>query len=130
MKKLIFFFLSISLIASCNETEELALNMNEVKRLSFASHEDFKAITEDISKMNDQELDQWEKNQDFVSFRTVLNTAYKESETIQTEKDLSQFLDKYNDILTLEDSILTPSIKSIRIKLLQIEMESIRQVNI
>jgi len=85
--------------------------MNEVKRLSFASHEDFKAITEDISKMNDQELDQWEKNQDFVSFRTVLNTAYKESETIQTEKDLSQFLDKYNDILTLEDSILTPSIK-------------------
>ncbi len=76
----------------------------------FTSHEEFKAITDKIPSMTQKELDTWEKENSFVSFRTVLKQAYVEMETLTTEEEYSSFLKKYDDVLSLQDSTLTPRI--------------------
>jgi hypothetical protein len=108
MKKLLILFLSIFLSVSCYDNNEV--ETNEVDRMVFSSQNEFKSVTDKISKLNDQELDEWEKSHNFISFRSVLNGAYKEFELVSNEKELYEFLKKYDDILTIKDSVLTPLI--------------------
>ncbi|WP_224998051.1 hypothetical protein [Cesiribacter sp. SM1] len=60
--------------------------------------------------MTDQELDIWEKENSFVSYRSVVNQANNEWHNLKSTQELNSFLYNYRDVLTLKDSLLTPHI--------------------
>jgi len=78
--------------------------------MSFISDKQFETITNKIPDMTDQELDNWEKDNSFTSYRTVLEQANEEWKSIVSYEDKTKFLKKYEDILSLQDSTITPFI--------------------
>ncbi|HPH45578.1 MAG TPA: hypothetical protein PLJ60_11150 [Chryseolinea sp.] len=110
MKKFIFLIIIIPLFISCDEqlaNQEASFCQNT---MTFKSINHLNSIADKISGMSDFELDNWEKENSFVSYRSVLREAEKEWITITTQKERSDFLKKYEDILTLTDSTLKPLI--------------------
>lgn len=63
-----------------------------------------------ILAMDESELDAWEKSKNFVSYRTALKNANNELDLVDTQADLETFQNKYNHVLTLVDSVWTPTI--------------------
>lgn len=106
MKRLILILLIAQL--SC-ETEETSL---EIKKdfMSFKSSLEFIEISAAISQMSDLELDEWEKQNSFVSMRSALNKAYEEASLIESEEGLKEFLKKYDHILYFEEDGFKPRI--------------------
>lgn len=68
----------IGTVLSCREDTNIQELRNNENILKFESHEDFENTINVISKMTNDELDAWEKNKSFVSFRTHLSNVYKE----------------------------------------------------
>ncbi len=61
--------------------------------------------------MTEKELDEWESVNNFVSYRSILKSANKEWSAITEESQIQAFAKKYNDILTIEASSVSPRIK-------------------
>lgn len=63
---------------SCGERVDFKgnnLSTPDLPFLSFGSEVALEAAANSIVSMSDLELDDWEKSQDFVSYRTVFNEA-------------------------------------------------------
>jgi hypothetical protein len=78
--------------------------------LSFDSDDKFEAVTNMVAAMTDEELDVWEQEQGFLSYRSVFRQAMQEWQNVESPADLSKFLAKYDDIVTVVDSVLRPHI--------------------
>ena len=118
MKKVHLLSLITFMIAgSCNEQVDFKgsnLLTPNLPFLSFGSEVALEAAANSIVSMSDPELDDWEKSQGFVSYRTVFNEANEEWQKVESEGDKQLFLKKYGDILTIENNELVPNI-SIRL---------------
>jgi hypothetical protein len=111
MKKILTTLLIVSIFISCNEQVlDNQIYQPLESSMIFTSHENFEIITNKVSKMSDQELDSWEQENHFVSYRSIINQANIEFNLISTEEEQKVFLKKYNDILTIKDSTLTSRI--------------------
>lgn len=108
MKKFIPIFVLV--VLSCQSENDL-ITSKKLETMSFKNHDDFRSVTEKLTAMSDVELDEWEKSNSFVSFRSVLNTAYKEFDLITTEEQHNQFFKKYSDVLKIDNGSLEPTIK-------------------
>ena len=106
-------FSIFSILASCNEqmydSPHRTTFLSNV--LSFETDEQFDSVTNKILGMTDQELDNWERKNSFVSYRSVFKNANKEWLEVTTTNEQTNFLKKYQDILTLVDSTLKPLIE-------------------
>lgn len=110
--RIILFGFSLLTFWSCVDREEFE-NRTEspvMGVLQFKSHSDFKKITDQIPTMTEAELDSWEKENNFISYRSVLKQAYMELDLITSNEQYSGFLRKYDDILVLQDSSIVPKI--------------------
>jgi hypothetical protein len=112
--------------------EELALEPSvRAGVMKFTSHEQLKAVSDQIPDMTEEQLDNWERTNNFVSYRSVLKAAYKKLETVSNDEQFSRFLSEYNDIFNfnLQDSSLRPKIE---ISLIQatVNREGIYQTDI
>lgn len=112
MKNQVLLTLAIFVLIGCHESDDIRIESVDTKHLTFNDHNDFMKTVDLVGTLNDRQLDEWEKKKGFVSYRTVLSQAYKESEQITTENELSQFLSRYSDVLSLQDSALVPKIKA------------------
>lgn len=61
--------------------------------------------------MSEQELDIWENENSFISYRSVLNEAYQQLDSIDTEDEKATFIDKYGDVLSLQGDQWVPRIE-------------------
>ncbi|WP_224998050.1 hypothetical protein [Cesiribacter sp. SM1] len=116
MKKVIFTNLfSLLILISCSEQIDISPNDQPLQNvLKFYSEQEFKNSPDRIAKMTDEELDDWEKNHAFISFRSILKQANLEWDSLSTEDERNSFLMKYQDVVTIEDGNLKPKI-SIRL---------------
>jgi len=62
--------------------------------------------------MQEEELDAWEEAKNFTSLRTVWKRAQAEWSSLKSESEVAPFVEKYSDILKLEDRVISPLIKS------------------
>lgn len=79
--------------------------------LKFESYDEFRTVTDQVSKMSREQLDAWESSKGFVSYRTVLNEAYGELERAESAQDYTRILVEYSDILYMRDSSVSPIIE-------------------
>lgn len=107
---LYFYFAALMAILLVSCSEHIDAENPEDRILKFNSSEDFENTTNRIVKMSDDELDVWENERSFISYRTILLKAYREIEQIQTEDEQTAFLSRYKDILTVVDSTIVPHI--------------------
>lgn len=96
---------------SCDEVGQVPEPEPEV--LSFESLDQFQRITKGIASMPQEEFENWEKASSFKSYRSVLIDADTEWATIDNEEKEAVFLDKYKDVLSLQDDALVPHIKAV-----------------
>lgn len=61
--------------------------------------------------MTQEELDKWEQETLFKSYRSILVDADKEWAALDSEEKKPAFLAKYKDVLNIEDGALVPHIK-------------------
>ena len=110
MKKIVLLIIIVPLVISCDEQLANQKAKFYQNTMTFKSISDLNSVADKISGMNDFELDNWEKEKSFVSYRSILREAEKEWMKITSQEERSNFLKKYEDILTLTDSTLKPSI--------------------
>src|SRR5690349_9381041 len=85
------------IIASCGDpTENQSTNSPQFqdKFVSFSTNEELEKETGKVATMTDPELDLWEKEHSFVSYRTILNQAFEEWPTLTSTQDQLNFLNK------------------------------------
>jgi len=110
MKNISIKIFLFALLVSCNENiedQDMAESRN-IMRFQSISH--INSVTSKITTMTDQQLDAWEKENSFLSYRSVLNLAKEEWTKISTLEEQFEFLMRYEDILSIRDSTLIPSI--------------------
>lgn len=114
MKKNLFQATIVALLfSSCSHDDEnQVLQSNKPNRnlLIFTSNDEFQSISNKVATLTDAELDQWEDDISFKSYRRIFNQAVEKWDKIEDENQLTLFLNEYSDILTIVDSIPTPTI--------------------
>lgn len=104
--RLILLMLALS---SCAQRDELTTR-TPANVLHFESNDEFERVMNFVSTASLEDLDEWETNNNFVSYRTEINKAHRQLEMIETEREWKNFLDEYRDILSLKDSLIAPHI--------------------
>jgi hypothetical protein len=112
IKKYLVLILAMSFIVGCNDdaTESFQDKKNE-SILKVESPEEFSTVIEKMLNASNAELEQFEKQKGFTSYRSILNKAYAELVNIESKEGLSTFLTKYKDIVTWEDDQVRPIIR-------------------
>src|SRR5688572_600588 len=108
MKKIYVFHCLILIAIGCTDQSDQQLVPTD--RILNLTEENAQAELDKIVTLNESELDAWEKSKNFTSYRTVLKNAYKELDLVDTEAELEKFQAKYNHVLSLIDSVWTPTI--------------------
>lgn len=109
--KLLFLFIVLVAI-SCSEPNDDQLSVKgPVNVLNFDSFERFESITSKITSAPQTELNNWENESSFKSYRSVLSDANSEWDLADTEEKRNTFIIKYKDVLSVVDSSLVPHIK-------------------
>ncbi len=60
--------------------------------------------------MKDDELDEWDEEQNFKSFRSLFWKASDEFGELKTESEFSKWKERNNDILYMDGDVITPRI--------------------
>lgn len=111
---LLFVVILLLAVVSCNENFEPEFIdtkiQDESSFINFKSLEDFESFGEKFMTMTDKELDIWENENSFTSYRTLLNEAYLQLDSLESEEERAIFIDKYKDVLTLQNDKWTPLI--------------------
>lgn len=125
--------LTVALLSSCNGNdivEETAMSnvktkaIEQVKSrcsvvdgiLHFSSTDDYYALTDSLCKLSDVEFENWENQNNFLSYRTYVNRIIDEIESAQNENDvdkLSSLLKEYSNYVYLsEEDFVQPVIQA------------------
>lgn len=105
-------------LAACNKSKEvIPATPKEVAPSSTAvakiqTSDEFFNFLDKIDTMKEEELNEWEKKQNFTSYRTVWKQAQVEWDSLRTDADEAAFLKKYSDILEMKDNAIEPLILS------------------
>ena len=123
--------LTVALLSSCNGNdivEETAMSnvktkaIEQVKSrcsvvdgiLHFSSTDDYYALTDSLCKLSDVEFENWENQNNFLSYRTYVNRIIDEIESAQNENDVdkvSSLLKEYSNYVYLsEEDFVQPVI--------------------
>ena len=81
--------------------------------LEFNSADEYFKSEAQILNLPENELDKWEKQIGFESMRSVINNAYDELDLVELEEDFYNVMDKYRDVLTIQDSVVRPIVEDI-----------------
>ncbi len=71
------------------------------KMLYFKDNKQYEKITTILANSNETELDNWEKQMDFVSLRSIQNQIYDKLENVKSEDEIRSFLAKYDKVFEL-----------------------------
>lgn len=125
--------LTVALLSSCNGNdivEETAMSnvktkaIEQVKSrcsvvdgiLHFSSTDDYYALTDSLCKLSDVEFENWENQNNFLSYRTYVNRIIDEIESAQNENDVdkvSSLLKEYSSYVYLsEEDFVQPVIQA------------------
>jgi hypothetical protein len=110
MKKLSILTILIIAFSSCEDNTKIRPSLTSKGTMKFSSIDHISSLTNKIPEMTKEELDSWEKENSFISYRSIINEANKEWELVSSEDEKTSFLEKYGDILTINDGLLIPSI--------------------
>jgi len=107
--KIVFLTISVAIANSCSE-DSIISNRSSFQMLKMLDQTSFDKTIERVLVMNKQQLDEWEKERGFISFRTALARAYNEIETIQSQEELISFIERNKKVLWLNDKLVMPRI--------------------
>jgi hypothetical protein len=126
--------LTVALLSSCNGNdivEETAISnvktkaIEQVKSrcsvvdgiLHFSSTDDYYALTDSLCKLSDVEFENWENQNNFLSYRTYVNRIINEIESAQNENDVdkvSSLLKEYSKYVYLcDEEFVRPVIQAL-----------------
>jgi hypothetical protein len=55
--------------------------------------------------MTEEELNKWEEKLGFISYRTLVNNAYKEFETLKSENEVDLFINSHKNLFYIKYDI-------------------------
>jgi hypothetical protein len=90
--------------------EDIANNDKILNVANFNSPKEFFDQTEQIFSMNDEELNVWEKENKFISLRSIINEAYLELNKAETEDEINLALSNYSDVLHTVNERIVPKL--------------------
>lgn len=76
--------------------------------LHFTSLDAFFKVTEEIANMPDSLYQIWEKEHNFVSYRTITDRLIGEAEAIEDENEQDAFIAKHANFIKKEDDLILP----------------------
>ena len=77
---------------------------------NFNTPEELFDFLDKSSTMTDEELEQWEVKNDFISQRSILNEAYSKLSGAVTEEEVYDVLDKYKNVLQIVNDVIVPKL--------------------
>lgn len=119
-KILIYVIVFVGVFTSCTKDSELNLEVNKTQKISqnsmsdieysvdngiilFKSSEDFYSLSEEISKMTNDEVLQWEEANSFVSLNSEVENVFEMLDSCKTYEEYENILDMNKDIVKIED---------------------------
>lgn len=80
--------------------------------IHFTSLDAFFNVAEEVANLSDSEFNEWEKNNNFRSYRTIANELIAEAEEIEDEKERNNFISQNANYIKEENGNILPVINA------------------